>query len=235
MRQAPVGVSAEISNPYARWYRDFLFSGMGTVFHNRNTPLVHQRVCLHRCVGKEVKQLAISRSRKEELVAHYVDLMERSDAIFITEYKGMSVKEVEALRAAVREADGAFHVAKNTLIRVALKQSGNPIPSVLDGGQTGIGFALGEAPSLAKALSSYAKTQEKFVLRGGLMDEAEISADEIKNLAELPSLDELRATILGMVQGPSRNLASVIASGVRQVVNVVDAYSKKEEAAAEAA
>lgn len=179
--------------------------------------------------------MAISRSRKEELVAHYVDLLERSDAVFITDYKGMTVKEVEALRTAVREVDGAFHVAKNTLIRVALEQTGNPVPSSLDGGQTGVGFALGEAPSMAKALAKYAKEQDKFVLRGGLMDSAEMSPEDITNLAELPSLDELRATLLGMLQGPSRNIASVIASGVRQVVNVVDAYSKKEEAAAEAA
>ncbi len=177
-------------------------------------------------------QLAISRKRKDELVAKYVDLLDRSDAIFITEYKGMTVKEVEDLRTVVRDADGAFHVAKNTLIRVALEQSGNPIPSMLDGGQTGIGFALGEAPAMAKALSNFAKGDEKFVIRGGLMDEAEITEADIKNLAELPSLDELHATILGLLQGPSRNLVSVVASGVRQVVNVVDAYSKTEAAEA---
>ena len=68
------------------------------------------------------------------------------------------------------------------------------------------------------------------------MNAAELSAEDVTNLAELPSLDELRATLLGMLEGPARNIASVVAGGVRQVVNVIDAYSKKEdEGAAEAA
>lgn len=188
-----------------------------------------------KAVAKEVLQLAISRARKEELVAQYVDLLERSSAVFVAEYKGMSVKQVEELRGAVREADGSLHVAKNTLMRVAFEQTGNPVPSSLSSGQTAVGFALGEAPTMAKALSKFAKDEEMFVLQGGMMDSAEISAADIKNLSELPSLDELRAQILGTLQAPARNVASVIAGSVRQVVNVIDAYSKKDEAAPEAA
>ena len=186
-------------------------------------------------VVKEVLQLAISRARKEELVAKYVDLLDRSSAVFIAEYKGMSVQQVEGLRGAVREADGSLHVAKNTLMRVAFEQAGKPVPSQLGSGMTAVGFALGEAPTMAKALSKYAKDEELFVLQGGFMDSAELSADDVKNLAELPSLDELRAQILGVLQAPARNVASVIAGSVRQVVNVIDAYSKTDEAAAEAA
>ncbi len=181
-------------------------------------------------------QLAISKARKEELVAQYVDLIERSNAMFITEYKGMSVKQVEDLRGVIRETDGAFYIGKNTLIRVALEQAGQPVPTEMLTGQTGVGFALGDAPPLAKALTKFAKAEEQFIVRGGLMNAAELSAEDVTNLAELPSLDELRATLLGMIEGPARNIASVVAGGVRQVVNVIDAYSKKEdEAAAEAA
>ena len=179
--------------------------------------------------------MPISRSRKEELVAQYVDLIDRSSAVFIAEYKGMSVSQVEQLRGAVREADGSLHVAKNTLMRVAFEQAGKPIPSQLSSGQTAVGFALGEAPTMAKALSKFAKAEDLFVLQGGFMDSAELSVDDVTNLAELPSLDELRAQILGVLQAPARNVASVIAGGVRQVVNVIDAYSKTDEAAPEAA
>ena len=182
-------------------------------------------------------QLAISKTRKAELVAQYVDLIERSSAVFITEYTGLTVQETEELRGAIREADGAFYITKNTLIRVALEQTGQSVPDELLIGQTGVGFALGDAPPMAKVLTKFAKGQDKFVVRGGLMNEAELSADAVKSLAELPSLDELRAQLIGMIEGPARNIATVIAGGVRQVVNVIDAYAKKDEneAVAEAA
>lgn len=182
-------------------------------------------------------QLAISKTRKAELVAQYVDLIERSNAVFITEYKGLSVHDTEELRGSIREVDGAFFIGKNTLIRVALEQTGQPVPIDMLFGQTGVGFALGDAPPMAKVLTKFAKAQEKFIVRGGLMNKAELSADAVKSLAELPSLDELRGQLIGMLEGPARNIATVIAGGVRQVVNVIDAYAKKDEneAVAEAA
>jgi large subunit ribosomal protein L10 len=175
--------------------------------------------------------LAISKARKTELVTEYADLLEQSRAIFLTDYKGMSVKQLSELRAGAREVEGRISVTKNTLLRYALEETGQTIPDDLLSGQTAAGFALGEAPALAKALVDFAKAEELFVIKGALLDGRLLSPDEVEALAKLPSKEQLRAQIMGLINAPARNLASVVASGVRQVVNVIDAYSKKEEAA----
>lgn len=179
--------------------------------------------------------MAISRERKEELVAQYVQLINDSDAFFVADYKNLNMKKLTELRREVRKAGGAFHITKNTLIKVALEKTGNSVSDELLQGQVATGFALGEAPTLAKTLVDYAESEENFILRGGLMDANPLSADDIVALAKLPSLDQLRGTLAGMISAPARNLASVIAGGVRQVINVVDAYSKKDDAAEAAA
>jgi large subunit ribosomal protein L10 len=162
------------------------------------------------------------------LVAQYGDLLAQSRAIILTEYSGLSVKQMQALRAQVRQADGAFYVTKNTLLKRALAERGQELPEELLVGQLGTGFALNEVPSLAKALTDFAKDEEDLQIVGGLLEGELLTIEQIKALAELPSMDELRAQIIGMIQGPARNLVGVVAGGVRQVVNVLDAYAKQE-------
>ena len=175
--------------------------------------------------------MAISKARKDELVAQYIELINNSNAIFVTEYAGLSVKDMEALREKVREADGAFYVTKNRLLRVAMKQTDTPVPEELLTGQVAAGFAMSDAPPLAKALVDYAKKQEHLVIKGVVFDGDVLAADGVKALASLPTLPEMRSQLAGIISAPARNLASVIAAGVRQVVNVVDAYAKSEESA----
>jgi large subunit ribosomal protein L10 len=177
--------------------------------------------------------LAISKQKKDELVAQYMDLIAQSDALILTEYKGMAVKDMQSLRSKIREADGAFYVTKNTLLKLALEESGTTVPDELLTGQVATGFALGEAPSLAKALVDYADHEDNLSIRGGVMHMEVLSAEQIESLAKLPTLDELHAQILGLISAPARDLVSIFASGMRQVVNVIDAYSKNEEAEAE--
>ncbi len=177
--------------------------------------------------------MAISKERKEELVAQYKDLIEQSDAIFLTEYGGMSVKDMQALRGKLREAEGQYYVTKNTLFKLALEETEQPVPSDLLVGQVASSFAMGEAPSLAKALVKFAESEDNLTIKGGIMDNRMLTVIEIEGLAKLPSLDELRAQILGLIDGSARGLVTVLTSGVRQVVNVVDAYARSEEAEAE--
>ncbi len=182
--------------------------------------------------------MAISKQKKEELVAEYVDMLNSSKAIFLTEYTGLDVKQMQQLRADVRKADGDYRVTKNTLMLLALEQVGRPAPADLLNGQLATGFALQEVPSLAKVLADFAKDYDDFVIKFGILGNDILTAEQIEALAKLPSLDELRATILSMIQAPARNIASTLASGVRQVINVLDAYAKLEgesEAAAQPA
>lgn len=179
--------------------------------------------------------MAISKKRKEDLVTQYKDLIEQSDAIFLTGYVGMAVKDMQALRHKLHEADGKFFVTKNTLFKLALEESDLPAPADMLVGQVASGFAMGEAPTLAKALVNFAKKEDNLTIKGGIMDKKVLSQGEVEALAKLPSLDQLRAQIIGLIDGPAQGLVSALNGGVRQVVNVVDAYAKSEEAEPEAA
>lgn len=179
--------------------------------------------------------MAITKERKDELVSEYTELVRKSDAIFIAQYAGLTVKEMEQLRVKMADSKGQLNVTKNTLLRIALEANDRVVPEDLLTGQVATGFALGDAPTLAKMLVESAKTNDKLKIRGGLLGNKILSTAEVEALATLPSLDQLRAQILGLISAPAQNIASVVAGGVRQVVNVLDAYSKKDEAAAEAA
>ena len=180
--------------------------------------------------------MAIKKARKDELVEQYTDLLKNSSAIFLTQYGGMSVKDLEALRIKVSEADGQINVTKNTLLRIAMEANELTPPLDLMNGQVATSFALGEVPTLAKVLVDSAKTNDKLTIIGGMLGDRRLTPAEIEALATLPSLDQLRAQILGLVSAPAQGIVSAVANGVRQVVNVLDAYAKKDDSApAEAA
>ncbi len=195
-------------DPHAGRYEDFLF--------------------------EEVRFLAISKERKEELLEQYEALLDQSDAIFLTEYTGLRVKQVEALRRRTREAGGAFHITKNTLLIRALEGKGLPAPADLLVGQVATGFALKDAPAVAKVFMDFAKEEQKMVIRGGVMGNRALSRDDVEALAKLPPLEVIRAQFLGILSAPAQGIASALANGVRQVMNVLDAYAKKDEANAPA-
>ncbi|MEM7799704.1 MAG: 50S ribosomal protein L10 [Chloroflexota bacterium] len=186
--------------------------------------------------------MAISKTRKEELVQTYVDLIERSDAIFVTKYTGMTVKQIEGLRQMVREKDGSLHVTKNTLLRIALEQTGMPIPHDLLNGQVAALFSLGQAPSLAKSLLDYAKKDDIFELKGAVFGPSILDSDGIETLSKMPTLDEVRAKLLGLVSGkpltgkfvrlistPQQDVVNIMNNSVGQVINVINAYAQKSE------
>jgi len=179
--------------------------------------------------------LAISRKRKEELVALYGDLLHKSRAVFLAEYGGMSVKTMEDLRIEVDKVDGVFHVTKNTLLRHILEEAEVDLPDDFLTGQIAAGFAMAEAPALAKTLVDFASKQESMSIKGGFLGTRFLTADDIEALAKLPSLEQLRAQILGLINTPAQNIANVVAGGVRQVVNVLDAYAKSDASAGDAA
>lgn len=179
--------------------------------------------------------MAITKARKDELVAQYTELINGSRAIFMAEYKGMSVKKMEKLREEVAKADGNFHITKNTLLKIALEQTDHPIPEEILKGQIATGFAMNEVPTLAKTLVDYAKTDENMTIRGAILSGRVLTAAEVEALAKLPSLEQLRAQLIGLINAPATNLASVITNGVRQVINVIDAYAKSGDTAEAAA
>lgn len=175
--------------------------------------------------------MAITKQKKEALLEQYKQDLEKSSAIFLTQYQGLSVNQLTELRHKLREANSGYVVIKNTLAKRALSDMGlnsKGVEALLEG-PVGVSFCFGDPPPVAKALVDFAGDQEVFAIKGGLLGEVFLTGDAVESLAKLPPLDVLQARLLGVIAAPASQLAGVLASGMRQVVNVIDAYSKKEE------
>lgn len=180
--------------------------------------------------------MAISKKQKETLLEQYSESIATSRGIIITEYRGLSAAKLSAIRTALREANGSYHIVKLTLFKLALQEAGIPVPEDLLTGPVAVGFCYQEVPAVAKIFKDYHKDEAQLVLKGGLLGTRKLSLKDVETIADLPPLEIVRAQLLGVLTGPARSLASVVAGGVRQVVNVLNAYAEKDnqEAGAEA-
>ncbi|MBN2149546.1 MAG: 50S ribosomal protein L10 [Anaerolineales bacterium] len=167
--------------------------------------------------------MAITKQRKNELVAQYTEWMNQSKAIVAVEYVGMSMKDIDALRAKVREVGGEFHIVKNTLIQLAFENAGISVESSQFTGSSAIGFAFTDAPALAKAMIEHAKTVEALKIKGGYLDKQPINAEGVKALADLPPLPLMRARLLGTIMAPASKLARTLAEPGRMLAAVMQA------------
>lgn len=167
--------------------------------------------------------MAITKVRKDELMAQYVDWANRSQALFITRYTGLNMKAVDELRAKVREVGGEFHVMKNTLASIALEQAGIKLPDDYFAGSTAICFAFKDAPATAKVITEIAKGSEFVTVKGGSLDKRAISADGVKALADLPPLPVMRAQLLGVISAPASKLVRTLAEPARGLAAVLKA------------
>lgn len=171
--------------------------------------------------------MAITRARKEELVAQYVDLLDQSNGFIIVEYGGMSVPQIDDLRGRVSEAEGQYLVTKNTLFTKALQQREWPVPDDLLQGPVAVAFGMDNLPAVAKAVLSFtgeAFAKENVVVTGGVMGADIIDAMRVETVSKLPTLDELRAQIAGLMVSPAQGLVNVLHAATGQVVNVLQAY-----------
>jgi large subunit ribosomal protein L10 len=172
--------------------------------------------------------LAISRNRKEELVAQYVDLLEASNGISIVRTQGMAVPRVQALRKVILDAGGQYVVTKNTLITKALEQKGWQVPEELLAGPTGVVFGKDNFPGVVKAILEHIKEtdlpEERFALSGGVLGGSDIfGADRVEAISNMPTLPELQSQILGLLVQPAQNLVGVLHAANGGVVNVLQA------------
>jgi large subunit ribosomal protein L10 len=174
----------------------------------------------------------LTRAQKQSEVAELQDRFRRASSVFVAEYRGLSVAAVDRLRARLRtEGQGAFEyrVAKNTLVRLAAAGSAGEalVPHLR--GPTALAFSFGDPARLAKVLVDYARDHEPFALRGGVVEGRALEAAEVATLATLPSLDELRARLVGLLQAPATKLAVVLAAPGAQLARLVAARQAKLE------
>ncbi len=168
----------------------------------------------------------MDRAEKAELVTSLTKTFKSSQVFVVAHYAGLTVADLEELRVQMKTEGGQVKVAKNRLAKLALKQTENADVSDLFTGPTLIAYS--DDPITAPKIAvNFAKTNKKFVILGGAMGSTELDVDGVKNLASLPSLDELRGKIAGMLTQPAAKIAMVVQAPGGQVARVISAYSEK--------
>ncbi|MBT4082854.1 MAG: 50S ribosomal protein L10 [Alphaproteobacteria bacterium] len=168
--------------------------------------------------------------QKRELVTELNAVFNDAASVVVTQYSGLSVTEITDLRNQMRAAGANFKVTKNRLTRLALADT--PYAGLADmfTGPTAIAFSE-DVVAPAKVAVDYAKKNEKLVVVGGAMGENVLDVAGVKALASLPSLDELRGKIVGLLQAPATKVAGVVQAPASQLARVMGAYASKGEAA----
>ena len=173
--------------------------------------------------------MAVSREKKEQLVSWYTDLFSRSSAAILTDYRGLTMADITQLRRKLQEAQSEYHVTRNRLMKLALKEAKLPVPEDLLEGPTATGFCFEEVPAVAKVLVNFSKESKSLVIKGGILGDKIISADEVTSLAELPPREILLAQVLGTIQGPAGGITRAIAGSIRSVLYVLKARVEQLE------
>lgn len=173
----------------------------------------------------------MERAQKAEAVEDLKEIFSGAGSVVVTHYSGLTVAEMTSLRGRLRESGGQLKVVKNRLAKIALQ--GGPSEGAADLFQGPVAIAWAEDPvSAPKAASDFAKTNDKLVLVGGFMESTVLDEAGVKSLASLPSLDELRGKLVGLIQAPATKVAGVVQAPAGQLARVLQAYSQKEEQAA---
>jgi large subunit ribosomal protein L10 len=172
---------------------------------------------------------SVDRAEKSQLVDTLATVFQDTGVIVVAHYSGMTVAQMTVLRAKMREAGGGVRVAKNRLVKLALKGTdAEPISDLFEG-PTVVAYSK-DPVAAAKVAIDFAKTNDKLVIRGGAMGRTALDADGVKALAALPSLDELRGKLVGLIASPATKVARVLNAPASQLARVLSAYAEKSAA-----
>lgn len=162
---------------------------------------------------------------KERLVAELTERLRTTQSLIVADYRGLSVSEIDRLRSELLRHGARFTVVKNTLTRRAAEAAGTDTLLTLLDGPTAIAFieAGGDPVAVAKALSDTARTTRILAVRGGILDGAPISEEDVRNLATLPPADVLRAQLVGALAAPLTTVVGLFTAPLRDLVAVLDA------------
>ena len=170
----------------------------------------------------------MDRVEKKDFVASLHQTFEDTSMVVVTHYTGLTVKEMGDLRGRMREAGALFKVTKNRLTRLALKDTKFEPLIDMFAGPTAIAYS-NDPVAAAKVAVNYAKENDKLIVLGGGLDEETLDANGVKALASLPSLDELRAKIVGLLNSPATKIAKVLQAPGGQVARVISARAEQGE------
>jgi large subunit ribosomal protein L10 len=172
----------------------------------------------------------VERAEKKELVATLITVFKTTGVVVVSHNNGITVSQMNVLRAKMAEAGATIKVAKNRLAMLALAGTEAEGIKGLFKGPTMLAYS-DDPVTAPKIVAEFAKGNDKFVILGGALGTTIMDANAVKALAELPSLDELRAKLLGMIQTPATRIAGVVQAPAGQLARVVKAYADKNQAA----
>jgi large subunit ribosomal protein L10 len=173
----------------------------------------------------------VDRAEKKETIESLNAIFKASNVVVVAHYAGLTVAQMQNLRKQMKQVGATVRVAKNRLAKIALADTDAASIVSLLKGQTVLAYS-GDPIAAPKVASSFAKAHEKFVILGGAMGKTPLNADAVKALAALPSLDELRAKLIGLLQAPATKVAQLLNAPAAKLARVVHAYATKDEAAA---
>jgi large subunit ribosomal protein L10 len=171
----------------------------------------------------------MERAEKREVVSALHDTFAKTGVVVVAHYAGLSVAQMTKLRSDMREAGGRVKVAKNKLAKLALEGTDAKGIADLMTGPTCLAFS-DDPVAAPKVAAKFAKGNEKFVILGGVMGTTVLDAKAVGSLAELPSLDELRGKLVGLIQAPASKIARTVSAPAAQLARVFGAYGAKDAA-----
>ncbi len=176
------------------------------------------------------KELAVDRAAKAESIDELSGVFKASQVVVVAHYSGLTVAQMQNLRKQMRGAGAQVKVAKNRLAKIALKDTDAAVIAPLLKGPTVLAYS-GDPVAAPKVAVDFAKANEQFVILGGSFGKSALDVNGVKQLASLPSLDELRAKIVGLIQAPATKLAQLANAPAAKVARVIQAYASKAPAA----
>jgi large subunit ribosomal protein L10 len=183
--------------------------------------------CLRGRSTKEVCTLPISRDAKSVLIDSYVARLQKSQAVIVSEYRGLSVKQLQNLRRELRSSSSELIIAKNSLMKRALQQVGLAAPQSLMKGPTAVVLCYKDLAGPAKSVTKFAKDSKVLVVKGGMIGQSVFDEAGVHQLSEMPGREQLLGQVVGVLQAPLSGLVNVLAGTVRGLVNVLNARSKQ--------
>jgi len=162
------------------------------------------------------------------------ECIKSSQAIFIVEYRGLRVSQSTAVRRAIKASGGEMKIAKNTLMRIALKESGEVLAENIDTGPNAYVFAYSDVAATARAIRDFSKVRgnEALVIKGGILGNRVINKDDVNAIADLPPREVLLAMLLGVLNGPIRSFVTVLSGPARGLVTALSQIKEQKEKAA---
>lgn len=176
----------------------------------------------------------LTRTQKEDQVADLKEKFGRASCVYVADYRGLDVESVNELRDKLHLEGGGdfeYRVTKNSVLRLAAGDT--DVADIVEHfqGPTAIAISYGDPVALAKVLADFAKSREVFTLKAGILDGSAVTPAEIARIATLPSLDQLRGKIIGLIQAPATQLVRLLSEPGAQLARVISARGSQEDAA----